>query len=147
VTHAQQAGISLPSATSGSGSSGTVINGEEFTSQVELYPDYLNLDPCLLEGAPTVNSEKSNPQALQDKLNAISYKRGDAHINGTLPVLEPLKARLFNSSWNCLDGTLSCQSQYFAWSHLSCQSRDHRPVHFDHQSRRRVSFGVHAVLL
>ncbi|KAF9509535.1 hypothetical protein BS47DRAFT_1301318 [Hydnum rufescens UP504] len=110
--YAQQAGISLSSgATSGGGGggSGTVINSEEFIKfqveqhkftrrQVELYMCYLNLHPH--EGACTVNSEKSNMQALQDKLDAINCEHGDTYINGIQPVFKPLKARHFDSSWN-----------------------------------------------
>ncbi|KAF9508762.1 hypothetical protein BS47DRAFT_1365687 [Hydnum rufescens UP504] len=112
VAYAQQAGISLSSgATSGGGGSsgGAVINNKEFIKfqveqhefarhQVELYMRYLDLDPC--EGARTVNNEKSNMQALQDKLDAINCEHGDAYINGIQPVFKPLKARHFDSSWN-----------------------------------------------
>ncbi|KAF9502982.1 hypothetical protein BS47DRAFT_1310401 [Hydnum rufescens UP504] len=112
AAYAQQAGISLSSgATSGGGGGGggAVINSEEFIKfqveqhefarcQVELYMRYLDLDPC--KGARTVNSEKSNMQALQDKLDAINREHGDTYINGIQPVFEPLKARHFDSSWN-----------------------------------------------
>ncbi|KAF9506025.1 hypothetical protein BS47DRAFT_1430128 [Hydnum rufescens UP504] len=44
----------------------------------------------------TVNKEKSNVQALQDKLDAINCKHGDAYTNGIQPVFKPLKACHFD---------------------------------------------------
>ncbi|KAF9508388.1 hypothetical protein BS47DRAFT_1397863 [Hydnum rufescens UP504] len=51
--------------------------------QVELYMRYLDVDPR--KGARTANKEKSNVQALQDKLDAINHEHGDAYINGIQP--------------------------------------------------------------
>ncbi|KAJ9093215.1 hypothetical protein QFC20_007182 [Naganishia adeliensis] len=38
--------------------------------------------------------------ALQDKLDSISREHGEAYIIGVQPAFEPLKGRLFDSSWN-----------------------------------------------
>lgn len=44
--------------------------------------------------------EKVNVAALQDKLDSISREHGEAYIIRVQPAFEPLKGRLFDSSWN-----------------------------------------------
>jgi len=111
--YSQRAGIQLssggPAGTSGSGSSGGVINSEEFlqfqtdqnkfaAQQIEVYMRYLGRDSRA--GELAFDKERSNNLALQARLDSITREHGDAYLDGIQPRFDPLKARHFDSSWN-----------------------------------------------
>jgi fatty acid synthase subunit beta len=111
--YSQRAGIQVSSGgaagTGGSGSSGGVINSEEFlqfqtdqnkfaAQQIEVYMRYLGRDSRA--GELAFDKERSNNLALQARLDSITREHGDAYIDGIQPRFDPLKARHFDSSWN-----------------------------------------------
>ena len=112
-SYAQQAGITLSTASAGGGSSGgsggVTISSEELDKfraeqndfaalQVDAYMRYLNRDPRAANRLH--EQEKLNSQSLQDRLDAIAREHGEAYINGVMSSFDPLKARTFDSSWN-----------------------------------------------
>jgi fatty acid synthase subunit alpha len=111
--YSRRAGIQLSSGgaagSGGPGSSGGVINSEEFlqfqadqnkfaSQQIEVYMRYLGRDSRA--GELAFDKEKSNSLALQARLDSIIREHGDAYLDGIQPRFDPLKARHFDSSWN-----------------------------------------------
>jgi 3-oxoacyl-ACP reductase-like protein len=109
--YAQCVVISLSSGGNGSsaeGSSGAVINSEEFLKfqaqhefayqQINPYSRYLKRGPR--QGEILYDKEKASSSQIQARLDSIGREHGDTYIEGIQLVFDALKARHFNSSWN-----------------------------------------------
>ena len=113
MAYVQHSGILLSAAGTAGGSSsagaGAMINGEEFLNfqakqeqfaiqHVKMYMHYLKCDTHA--GDMAYIREKAGSAELQAKLDSIAREHGDTYIEGIQPVLDPLKAHHFDSSWN-----------------------------------------------
>ncbi|KAK0191779.1 hypothetical protein F5146DRAFT_1198324 [Armillaria mellea] len=73
---------------------------EQFAAQhIELYMRYLKHDSRASE--ITFDKAKAHSEELQVKLDSNAKEHGDAYIDGIQPAFDPIKARHFDSSWNC----------------------------------------------
>lgn len=110
--YATQAGISLsaPTAAAGGGGGGGMMMDPEaidaltkdqralFKQQLELLARYLKMD--LKEGDKAHVASKKSESALQAQLDLWNVEHGEFYAAGIEPVFTPLKARVYDSSWN-----------------------------------------------
>jgi fatty acid synthase subunit alpha len=112
--YATHAGVSLSSAAAAGGAAGGAGGGMMmdpaaidaltkdqralFKQQLELFARYLKMD--LRSGDKAfVGSQESN-KALQAQLDLWNTEHGEFYANGIEPSFTPLKARVYDSSWN-----------------------------------------------
>ena len=69
-----------------------------FKQQLELLARYLKLD--LRAGDKAAVAGKENEAALQAQLDLWNVEHGDFYASGIAPSFNPLKARVYDSSWN-----------------------------------------------
>jgi len=69
-----------------------------FKQQLELYARYLKMD--LRAGDKAALSGRKNERALQAQLDLWNTEHGEAYATGIEPSFSPLKARVYDSSWN-----------------------------------------------
>ncbi|KAF4553622.1 Fatty acid synthase subunit alpha [Elsinoe fawcettii] len=112
-TYASQAGINLSSAPSG-GDSGAAGGGMMmdpaaldaltkdqkalFKQQLEAFARYLQLD--LRAGDKAAIASQENAAVLQAQLDLWNTEHGEFYAAGIEPSFSPLKARVYDSSWN-----------------------------------------------
>ena len=111
--YATQAGISLSSGPAagdaGAGAGGMMMDPAAidaltkdqralFKQQLELFARYLKMD--LRAGDKAAVASKDNADALQAQLDLWSAEHGDFYAAGIEPSFSPLKARVYDSSWN-----------------------------------------------
>ncbi|QIW95703.1 hypothetical protein AMS68_001221 [Peltaster fructicola] len=110
--YASYAGISLSTAPppgQGGPAGGMMIDPEAlealtndqkalFKQQLELFARYLKMD--LRAGDKAALVGKKNEQALQAQLDLWTAEHGDFYATGIEPAFNPLKARVYDSSWN-----------------------------------------------
>ena len=119
TAYAQRSGISLSVGGAvgggGSGSQGAVINSEKFlelqaeqeqlsSQHIELYIRLGYIKRDSRSGDIASDKGKANSAELTAKLDSIAKEHGDTYIDGIQPVFDSLKARHFDSSWNCSPG-------------------------------------------
>ncbi|KAH7018881.1 fatty acid synthase subunit alpha reductase [Ilyonectria destructans] len=110
--YASNAGISLSTAASvgpAAGSGGDMMDPAAidaltkdqralFKQQLELYARYLKID--LRAGDKAHISSKLSAKLLQSQIDLWSVEHGDFYASGIQPIFSPLKARIYDSSWN-----------------------------------------------
>ncbi|KAF2488038.1 fatty acid synthase subunit alpha [Neohortaea acidophila] len=110
--YASQAGINLssgPAAGEGAAAGGMMMDPAAlealtkdqkalFKQQLELLARYLKMD--LRAGDKAAVASKENEAALQAQLDLWSAEHGEAYAAGIEPAFSPLKARVYDSSWN-----------------------------------------------
>lgn len=111
--YAAQAGISLssgPAAGEGGAAGGGMMMDPAaldaltkdqralFKQQLELFARYLKMD--LRAGDKAAVLGKQNEAALQAQLDLWNTEHGDVYAAGIEPAFTPLKARVYDSSWN-----------------------------------------------
>jgi len=111
--YAATAGISLSTAAAGGdagGASGGMMMDPAaidaltkdqralFKQQLELFARYLKIDLRSGDKAAIVNQQSAN--ALQAQLDLWNAEHGDFYASGIEPAFTPLKARVYDSSWN-----------------------------------------------
>uniref|UniRef100_A0A8H7NDE9 Fatty acid synthase type I helical domain-containing protein n=1 Tax=Bionectria ochroleuca TaxID=29856 RepID=A0A8H7NDE9_BIOOC len=111
--YAANAGVNLSSAaeTGSSGGSGggmmmdpaaidalTKDQRALFKQQLELFARYLKMD--LRAGDKASLDSKKSEKVLQAQLDLWNTEHGDFYASGIEPVFSPLKARVYDSSWN-----------------------------------------------
>ena len=69
-----------------------------FKQQLELLARYLKMD--LRAGDKAFVGSQDTQQALQDQLDLWNVEHGEFYADGIAPIFSPLKARLYDSSWN-----------------------------------------------
>ncbi|KAF7185747.1 Fatty acid synthase subunit alpha [Pseudocercospora fuligena] len=69
-----------------------------FKQQLELFARYLKMD--LRAGDKAALATKQNEAALQAQLDLWTTEHGDFYAAGIAPSFSPLKARVYDSSWN-----------------------------------------------
>ncbi|KAH6976312.1 fatty acid synthase subunit alpha reductase [Ilyonectria sp. MPI-CAGE-AT-0026] len=69
-----------------------------FKQQLELLARYLKID--LRAGDKALISSKLSEKLLQSQIDLWSVEHGDFYASGIQPVFTPLKARIYDSSWN-----------------------------------------------
>ncbi|CAJ2512315.1 Uu.00g053300.m01.CDS01 [Anthostomella pinea] len=69
-----------------------------FKQQLELLARYLKMD--LRAGDKAAQTSQKSSQVLQAQLDLWSAEHGDFYAGGIEPVFSPLKARIYDSSWN-----------------------------------------------
>ncbi|KAF2225506.1 fatty acid synthase subunit alpha [Elsinoe ampelina] len=112
-TYASQAGISLSSAPSGgdsaAGGGGMMMDPAAlealtkdqkalFKQQLEAFARYLQLD--LRAGDKAAIASQENSAVLQAQLDLWNTEHGEFYAAGIEPSFSPLKARVYDSSWN-----------------------------------------------
>ncbi|PSK42281.1 Fatty acid synthase subunit alpha [Elsinoe australis] len=112
-TYASQTGISLSSAPSGGDAGGggggmmmdpaalealTKDQKALFKQQLEAFARYLQLD--LRAGDKAALASQENATALQAQLDLWNTEHGEFYAAGIEPSFSPLKARVYDSSWN-----------------------------------------------
>ncbi|PNS15890.1 Fatty acid synthase subunit alpha [Sphaceloma murrayae] len=112
-TYASQAGISLSSAPSGgdtgAGAGGMMMDPAAldaltkdqkalFKQQLEAFARYLQLD--LRAGDKAAVASQDNNAVLQAQLDLWNTEHGEFYAAGIEPSFSPLKARIYDSSWN-----------------------------------------------
>ncbi|KAF2204996.1 hypothetical protein GQ43DRAFT_477755 [Delitschia confertaspora ATCC 74209] len=111
--YAAQAGISLSAPTAG-GDAGAAAGGMMmdpaaidaltkdqralFKQQLELFARYLKMD--LRSGDKAFVSSQKAAETLQAQLDLWNAEHGDFYASGIEPQFTPLKARVYDSSWN-----------------------------------------------
>ena len=111
--YASQAGINLSSGPAGgdagAGAGGMMMDPaaidaltkdqrQLFKQQLELFARYLKMD--LRAGDKAAIVSKQNETALQAQLDLWNTEHGDFYAGGIEPSFSPLKARVYDSSWN-----------------------------------------------
>ncbi|KAK2737994.1 3-oxoacyl-[acyl-carrier-protein] synthase [Onygenales sp. PD_40] len=111
--YAATAGISLSTAPAGgdagSGGGGMMMDPAAidaltkdqralFKQQLELTARYLKLD--LRAGDKALLTSQDTQAALQEQLDLWQAEHGDIYASGIQPSFDPLKARVYDSSWN-----------------------------------------------
>ncbi|KAF1814693.1 fatty acid synthase alpha subunit [Eremomyces bilateralis CBS 781.70] len=110
--YADNAGISLTSPTAGGdagGAGGMMMDPAAldaltkdqralFKQQLELFARYLKMD--LRAGDKAFVTSQKSADALQAQLDLWSAEHGDFYATGIEPAFTPLKARVYDSSWN-----------------------------------------------
>ncbi len=111
--YASQAGISLSSGAAGgdagAGAGGMMMDPAAidaltkdqralFKSQLELFARYLKMD--LRAGDKAALTSKEHESALQAQLDLWTTEHGEFYADGIKPSFSPLKARVYDSSWN-----------------------------------------------
>ncbi|PWY64526.1 hypothetical protein BO70DRAFT_302891 [Aspergillus heteromorphus CBS 117.55] len=111
--YAASAGISLSAPTAGSdggaGSGGMLMDPAAidaltkdqralFKQQLEIIARYLKMD--LRAGQKAYISSQETQTALQAQLDLWQAEHGDFYASGIEPAFDPLKARVYDSSWN-----------------------------------------------
>ncbi len=111
--YASQAGISLSSGPAGgdagAGAGGMMMDPAAidaltkdqralFKQQLELFARYLKMD--LRAGDKAAVASKQNEAALQAQLDLWTTEHGEFYADGIRPSFSPLKARVYDSSWN-----------------------------------------------
>ncbi|RKF83307.1 Fatty acid synthase subunit alpha [Golovinomyces cichoracearum] len=69
-----------------------------FKQQLELYARYLKID--LRAGEKSFINSQQSSVVLQQQLDLWNAEHGDIYAAGIEPVFSPLKARVYDSSWN-----------------------------------------------
>ncbi|ODV95607.1 hypothetical protein PACTADRAFT_42750 [Pachysolen tannophilus NRRL Y-2460] len=108
------AGVSLASSAASSGAgagaaAGAVIDSAQFEEmtkdqrvmardQLEVLAKYLKMD--LSADARKVIKEQEATKILQAELDLFNAEHGDYYMSGIVPSFSPLKARIYDSSWN-----------------------------------------------
>ncbi|KAH9976797.1 hypothetical protein BGW80DRAFT_1546730 [Lactifluus volemus] len=89
--------------------------------QIILYSRYLKRDPR--QGEILHDKEKATSTQLQARLDNIAREHGDAYIDGVQPVVDALKARYFDSSWNWVRQDALLMSYNILYSRLTTVDR------------------------
>lgn len=110
--YATQAGISLssPTAAGDAGAAGGMMMDPAaldaltkdqralFKQQLELFARYLKID--LRQGDKSFSTSQESSKALQAQLDLWNEEHGEFYAAGIEPSFSPLKARVYDSSWN-----------------------------------------------
>jgi fatty acid synthase subunit alpha len=98
----------------GGSAGGAMINLEEFekfqqshddfvSQQLEVLLQYLKRD--LRDGYRLHDLKHSDYMRVQDELDSIQKEHGENYLEVIQPVFDPLKARHFDSAWDCVRQT------------------------------------------